>query len=608
MIMPDDINDLVAMQFACQKQSGQSQITNSISQNIKSFKYQIWCFPAGLNEEWHNVANLDDILFVNFKVIKGSTVLAQCLNVNVDHHQFYEPKYLNYHNSIGGFDTIAMHGDADLTGEYSKQDIKLVNVPHFATDGLIQPVDRQGNSLERLSYKGETGFIPKAKLERLRDMLNSNLAYEYLASEQKMIPIRVRTTKAAIWKKSDQIFSLSLDWDEAWADRNFMPDKFLPNTAASCPAVEFFAVTQALGMKARIHWQLADGYDMIEIQVEEYTTAAPTNTPASTYYLTGNKGSVDIDLSNYSYTGVIPMHNLRFWARTVCDSTVNPYTTSAWSQGVPQPIYQYSYPVLRNDFATTFMGAQARTLSFASGANVLANDGKTNNGTWVVLLVASAGSAGGTMTMDPQGVCTYTPPSASFAGVDVFTYQALEQMGAVFGPAAVAKIYVNVATGVGVTVQNSGNLFLRLVLSNYRTVNLYNSTGDYVECVIADMTIYCFKDPMGTIAYDVTGMGIHTNINMTGIDPRGILPRPSPNFPGVTEYVPGPGVTGYPGSVNVFGQPIPTPIFNPDILLSGTYHNAGSVILSVTYPNQPVSDYGWEYSYEIIGSASYYII
>lgn len=485
----------------------------------QTFRYgDIICIPCGIGALQLNLADADKIINARFHAYKGVINLGDTGYIPVSQMPIKEPRYLCYHNSIGGFDTLMVTGDHAITGNYTKQDASLINVQEFAVNGRIKSATVYTASREVMSFKGESGFINKLKLDRLRDLLNSNYAFE-MTGERKLSPVRIRPASTVLMKHNDQLFSLALDWEEAWQDSNYTPQGYIPFTAAACPAVAFFSVAQKSGKKALIQWQLAEGYSMIEVDVDTPANAGATpSASATTFFLQGNAGSLEIDLSFLPY-GPGFSNNYRFYARTVCDFYSTPKSVGPWYAIIDYNVSQYAIPIVRNDFANTYQGAGSRQLIFNPGnTSVFANDTPQNGSYgWRLQPVSLIGSAGGTIATNVNtGVIFYTPPSPTFTGVDVFSISVREKLSpgpSLYSAAVVSKIFVKVGAGAGQNIATNGMPYVKLVLQNFTNYYFNYNGGSIVNRVDADLVLKFYKDAQGLVPYDVSNLGLQASVN-----------------------------------------------------------------------------------------------
>lgn len=496
---------------------------------LETKKWQIYCVNAGLSESGYLPLLPAGSIPRQLRVYidNDGNQITQSLAFKIDHRHYYETRTLHYFNSLGGLDTQVMRGTLEINGNYDKQLITLLDANAYASGRVLKPAERQNDPRERAGLKGDTGYIEIERMERLRDLMNSDVAYENMGTKLK--PVTIPAANMKLYTNRDRLYSLALDWQDAFTDSNFTPDEYMP--APSCPAVEFLDISQETPGKPRVTFHLPDGYDLVEIAFFDSANGG-VPPPVGLYpYLymrvQGNRGSVDLDLP---LTWQFHINNSPFqyqiwaWARVICDPNSTPISAGQWSGPVNIMTQRFITPYGNNDFATTYKGGGVRALTFANGSNsVLTNDAMRNNGTSLFAFLTigtgtttaftTTGSAGGTFAINfVTGEINYTPPTSTFSGVDICGVAVGESIpGGFSSPAAYTKIYVTVAADDISTPLYAGKPYVKLVRKTLSTMPEANGHGFNL---VAQISAEYYRDPLGTIPYDITGLSLSLHLTI----------------------------------------------------------------------------------------------
>lgn len=561
VVLPGTTNELNVTIFHKFVDNSSTSVTINYPLNTTAYQNQIVCIPVGISSSFLDVDGWDTIAYLKYVVEDGGQVVGTTDWLTIDIAKRYDAINICYFNSLGNFDVLPVNGQIDLSGNYSKTDFTIFNSKKFATNGILEAELGKGNAKEQLKYKGETGFISLQKLNQLRDLLNAETAWLY--TNKTLTPINVNAQNLYLYSNKDQLYSLALDWEIAFQDENFSPEG-LVTAAATCPAVEYLNISQVMPNSIRVEWQLPEGFDLMELRYSNNGTLA-ANAMTNILLLNGNSGFMDITLPYIS--GNSGTSNIKVYARVVCSAS----SYGAWYGPLSMTYNRWAPPIARNDFATTFKGAASRQIYFnANQVNTIrSNDTAVNGGNIKIQSTSPlVGSAGGSISFTAIGVCYYTPPSGSFTGVEVFNYTIYEQMPLANSPTASAKIFVTVNANSIAGQNGTGIPFLKLSFENTVIQNSY---------IKADLRISFYKDAMGTIPYDLSGLGIYFQVQQT------------------IEYL----IAGAPVTSNLFsgsGQLAS----GTSYLKTGVFINEDNLFIGLNNKKS--------YSYSLISSNAYFII
>lgn len=495
-------------------------LSRSTASGVASGKWQIWCIAIGYTQQ--NLASLltagqvaDRLGLEVFR--NGDGYLTKLVLINLDYRNYYKPRTLHYHNSLGGLDTQVVRGQIDIAGNFDKQTVTLLDTEAFASGRVLKAVAHNEDARETSSLKGETGWIPEQRADRLRDLLRSNAAWELVAGRLRPVSLMAKSTR--IFANNDKLITIGLDWQGTYADNNYTPDTYMaPGTF--CPGVDFLQVTQEKKRMPHVAWRIPEGYDMVELRWAA-TNAVPASTTSNTLFVFGSKGETDIDTTaTWSLPTNTSTATTYFFARVVCDQATSSF--GAWKTVGPFTLNTFPPPVAHSDFFSTYKGGTTRTVGRPT-----ANDKGHGYGPLVLTTVAAngsftynnIGSAGGTFTISGGGTQTidYLPPSSTFTGVDSIWLRVEERVSQIFTPAPVnvysppawSRCYVKVEGGTAQVISLTGLPYIKI--TGYDPQFVVNSAlyRGYTQ----KLKVEFFQDPLGQMPMDMTGKNLSFSIN-----------------------------------------------------------------------------------------------
>ena len=153
-------------------------------------KWGICCVPVGFNQ-----LKLNDLVpegkwpvSYSVKVMNADNVaIVAPVIYHIDHRNFYDTYQLLYRNSLGGIDTIRLRGTVDFEADYTKQNAQRTVPPSYYSNGNLLPQSIDENIDETPKFKGDTGFLSKHAIDKLRDLFLSPQKMEF--ENGKLLPI-----------------------------------------------------------------------------------------------------------------------------------------------------------------------------------------------------------------------------------------------------------------------------------------------------------------------------------------------------------------------------------------------------------------------------------
>lgn len=444
-------------------------------------QYAVCLVPTGFNQ-CNLAANLsggktiDNVIKYEVLIYRPSNVLVAKSSYIIDNRNFYNTSQLIFRNSLGALDTVRLRGQIDFKADYDRSiAIKTKALESFKNLNLIAQ-----NSIEFVeetqSYKGDTGFMSKADIEKLRDIFLFTELYEY--QENKLLPATINGKTVAFYTNKDNLYSIQIEWAKAFTNKHFTPLNLLA-LPTSCPNVDTLFAVQKTSTSLQISYSLPLPYDMVAIYLV-YNNATPTQT--DDYFISGNNGVVIIPIDATKIT--TNPTQIQVFARVVCDINSNPISTGATTQFNINVIQQI-LPVANDDVYNIAAGFNSTIQLIGS---VLANDYDPDGDPIEVVAVTSqATNAGGVISITSVGIVSYQPP-ANFQGQDYYDYFIRNVGGSTNIP---VRVYINV--GEAITM-----VFVKMETIYTPT---YGGGNSRVE-------LKYFSNPQGTSAIDLSSRNI----------------------------------------------------------------------------------------------------
>ncbi len=487
-------------------QSSNSILLNSFIQNTTARQYTVWCLPIdpstlALQDLASQLipGNVLSSYVVSIKDVAGNPITQASCNIDFKPY-FQNIEYILYRNSIGGLDSIP------IAGNVSKNiDISSTNIERVDTVGFFNNLDvkQKSNTSFQNIFTANTGFITKAKMEALQDLLMSK-EVPVIIKHNRQIPVIIFTNKINLFTNKQMLYNMSFEYAHAFEDTNYTPELFVP-VEYTCPGVTYLGLVQKRANEVTASWKLPDGYDKVEIT---YTVGGvPT-----TFISNGNYGEVSI-YPNLSVGGQINVS-----ARVVCNDEVAPFSYGP-AKSYLFFVYTELAPVAVDDTSDeTYRGLGSRTLLLNNAPlNLIANDIDYNS---LYIDLHSICEATGIPTTTSQNgadliataspgqlAISYEPNQSSLAILqqDVFYYRVKQTTPNGLLVSNIAKVTVPMAGQIPKVYVKLNSVFVSSKDYKFGLLNAYTmGQGDLIK----DLFLTFYKDASCTIPIDVTNMGL----------------------------------------------------------------------------------------------------
>lgn len=492
------------------KSNGTTPDFSTTVQTVGLLQYQVYCFPAGYTQlDIEN--NITDPHLITYytATLQDQDPLDLCtVAFFPDRRPYYDVQYLLYRNSLGGLETQSLLGEKEFSMAISGERTESLNMADTMGDVLIQSQWSDPANRHTAVTKAHTGWLTRQVLLRLKDLLLNRQTY--LPYGRRLRPVYVTTRGPVLYKNRDKLYSLPIDYSNAWEDENYNPEN-LVEFADICPAVEFIWGGQERGGYIWVMWKLPSGYDRIEF---EYTVDI---IPATTFnfIFEGTLGRAEIDINSASNSSIVDFE-VTLKARCVCNDEVAPYSYGQWTTDLVIAGASLIDPVANDDVADISERSLAPRVLKIGGVDLdtLLNDTARNGGVLgfdgvynAAGTIAIATSANGAnVAQSGTGGILYSPTPASFANMaeDIIYYKCNEYV-APYGylTSNLAKITVPLKGAIPKVYIRMN--FIRVERSEVK----YGAFGAFKAFrETQDIYVQFFKDPQFKIPIDVTDFGI----------------------------------------------------------------------------------------------------
>ncbi len=430
--------------------------------------------------------------------------VAKRAKFTIDYRPFYNPIYLFYRNSLGGLDTQSFLGEMEFKIENEKT--KAEKIP---LNNLLGSFKIQDESFDYINFKvdtfsGNTGWLDLSIIDKLKDLFLNKQVFDLYG--KKLRPIYINSNGTGLYKSTDSLYNLKLDWSVAFKDDSYTREHIVsqPDT---CPAIYFIEFSQVKGGKLHVIWKLVDGYDKIHIELVYGSVTYD-------YYFYGNDGETDIFITTPNQLPVVNT-SIDCRGRTICNDEVAPYSYGPYSTSVTVVVASAIAPITIEDVVDeTYRGTGARILQLNAADymplyNDIANNGAGLNATEFF------DSAGAPATTTENGAAIsfvggkvqYAPTTTSIAisNEDFFFYRCREMLPAFAGgiPGNKAKVRIPMKGQIPkVWIKLTGKE-LNETVYKYGLLNGYEDSS-----FSGDFYLTFYKDAACTIPIDVSTFGI----------------------------------------------------------------------------------------------------
>lgn len=388
----------------------------------------VMCFPAGYTQlGLHSlIPSGAEPISYSLKVL-GKFSPTEYFNATapvtftIDHRKFYNYKQLLYRNSLGGLQPVRMLGQIDFENQYESSTCIRIKPTEWMSNLNVVAQSSKEFIEETASFTGNTGWVSKEEIERLRDMFLSPEVFE--VRNNMLIPVIIKTDKTKFYSNQDTLFNAEISWQEAFVNAAWAPE---PSQSLTCPAMLNLTWRQTGKNKITFFWALPAGYDYMKIVI---TWAFDMST--ETFWIEGNAGSKEIEFTRPVWATTNAY--LLVTGRVVCNR-YNEVPDLGAAMVLDAEVIVPELPVVAQDDYYEIPKGYPTPLVLK---NALLNDYDPEGGEVEAVVATSQPTAeGGTFSINALGEPSYLPPSTSWTGMDSFTYYARRVGGSITTAAA----------------------------------------------------------------------------------------------------------------------------------------------------------------------------
>lgn len=481
--------------------------TLATTQYLIMQQYQLYCMPVGFTQLGIdlNASDADEVYKYTVYLEDEDPLNLVGVTFYIDRRPFYDVQYLLYRNSLGALETQALLGEKEFGMQISGERTESLALPEMMGDVLMQTEMLDAKNIHNAVVKANTGWITRDTLLRLKDLLLNRQTYIQYGNRLK--PLYVSTRGPLLHKSKDSLYSLAIEYSNAYTDENYNPDELI-EFADTCPAVEFIWGGQERGGYIWVMWKLPPGYDDIEF----YYTVDLTGATVYEIKFEGTTGRAEIDINSASNT-LIEAFEVTIKARCVCNDEISPYSYGAYTSDLVIEGASIIAPLANDDIAD--LGERSivpRVLKVGGvDANFLDND-QARNGGFVgfesvydvsgVTPIATSQN-GANVQQSGNGGILYLPTSGSIALLDEdYVYYKCNEYISTYGYmlSNVARITVPLKNAVPV-------VYVKMAFTDILETK-YKKGGHHFYDRRGPLYFLFFKDAACTIPVDVTSLGL----------------------------------------------------------------------------------------------------
>lgn len=387
-------------------------------------------------------------------------------------------------NSIGGYQSIRLHGETTAQSDYERTITQLGNTTLHAN---ALPTNMQSTSGAKNSTRSSTGYVEKSFFTLLQSLMLSPGVWQHRTTDKPLLPIIITSKNLAGPSDYENLFVAQVEWQEGMDQMHFHEFAYGSLLEEACPAVRFFSARFINSTNMEIKWILQPGFNRISVGVG-----------GTDYLFYGNQGTEVISFPPATVDGT----SISVQGRTFCGHFISSlqgntlvYFMSLSAVNVINVVQHLNMPPIAvQDIYQMVTGfTTAQTFS----TRCLDNDYDPDNDAIECVPVSNQPTiSGGRISITEDGTVSYKPPTASFTGRDTFLYTIRE----VANPANTAQgeIIVNVTNGIAQEV-----VYAKIEIVTPRNASPFSSKRN--------VFVRYYSDPMCTIAKDVSGLGLRVN-------------------------------------------------------------------------------------------------
>lgn len=176
-------------------------------------KHRVTYFPCGAAQHDLEAVDATKIIYkwtVRIFETVGNTAVSAAFVYFADNRKDYNDAMLNYRNSLGGLDSVAVRGVIENNLEYESENAFSIAKFDYYSGDAVQPVEKTVNNRERLVYKGDVGYLGKEEQDRLRDAHLKREVWHEVSG--KWLPVVNVTGNFKQRSSTDNLFSMPFEW------------------------------------------------------------------------------------------------------------------------------------------------------------------------------------------------------------------------------------------------------------------------------------------------------------------------------------------------------------------------------------------------------------
>ena len=270
------------------------------TQDLPSKQFATYITPAGFDQ-----LRLADLVPAGKTAMIFSTEVINQTGAQIclpqffflDYRNFYDTRDLMYVSSLGTIETMRLRGEIDAETEYQRINADKATPPDYFNNTLLDAAVEVSYNSELEIFRGDTGFLHKDELDKLRDLLNARSVFEI--KKNRLFPVNILSKSSKWYTNKQNLYSVAIEWQHAFVNENYSPADLIA-VGGLCPAIETFIVRQSGRKLLTISYALETGYNKIQVQI---TVAGVV----SNYVFIGNTGQKEIDFVNPAADGTVSL-------------------------------------------------------------------------------------------------------------------------------------------------------------------------------------------------------------------------------------------------------------------------------------------------------------
>jgi hypothetical protein len=172
--------------------------------------YGVYEFPAGYNSLGITAklkADYPDKEVESWAVtvMDGSTAVSETREFVLDNLSHEAERELVFANSVGGYDTIMLTGEGELSREHEPEPVNVLNA------GFELPTKRNFRSTVKEIVKANTGWLTTELRSYISELLISREVYEISGNE--LLPVNILKQSIVAAKDNDTLQALQIEYE-----------------------------------------------------------------------------------------------------------------------------------------------------------------------------------------------------------------------------------------------------------------------------------------------------------------------------------------------------------------------------------------------------------